>query len=502
MTPSELQGFIGSMLIGRYDEPTPIPDCHLEWWEMFCSDSRLVSIAAPRDHAKTTALTQGYGLAKLLFRESDFAFVVSDTEEQAAEFVVGMGLAIKENKELWDIFDISKFEKDTETDIIVSFTDGAKFRIVARGVGQKVRGYKWGEKRPNLILIDDLENDKNVITREQRQRLKKWVNGALVPCRSKSGLVRAVGTIIHADSWLASTMPKEASPFTKVTPLRTTTSRKVNGWYSALYRAHPAISDYSQILWPEHHDAEYFKGEYARLSEDGDTDLYSAENLNQPIDDTNAYFRATDLVDFPAGTRERITSGELALNYYSAADFAISVAERADYTAILTVGVDTTGQLYLVDIRRDRFGPDETITQIFSVEKAYHPALFLVEKGTLAHSMGAALNKEMEKQRTYPALEPMKTAGDKRAKARGIQKVMRGGGLYVDKQAEWYPAFSDELLRFDRGRNDDQVDALALFGLKLDELVDAPTSEEQADDEWDEEYMQDQREGRNPVTGY
>ncbi len=496
-----MMGFVQSLLAQRYDEPCPIPACHIEWWGRVCSDHRLVSIAAPRDHAKTTALTQSYGIAKVMFRESDFVFIVSDTEEQAAEFVVGIANAIKDNDELQALFEFSHFEKDTETDIIGVFKDGAKFRFVARGVGQKVRGFKWGEKRPNLILIDDLENDKNVLTKEQRVRLKRWVNGALVPCRSKSGLVRAVGTIIHADSWLMSTMPKLSNPLTVHTPLKDYNNRLTNGWYSALYRAHPAIGDYSIVLWPEHHDAAYFRGEYARLSEDGDTDLYSAENLNQPLDDTQAYFRRSDFLDFPAATRKLLEQGELPLSLYASIDMAVSKGEKADYTVIGIVGVDEAGQMYLLNVVRDRFDPDECTTEIFKLEKQHHPNMIFVEKGLLKNVIQPLLTKDMSKKKSYPTLEPVYAPGDKRTKARAIQKIMRGGGLYVDKQAEWYPAFEDELLRFDRAAHDDQVDVMALFGLRYDDMMSAPTQDEVEEDEWEDEH-QDQPTGRNPITGY
>lgn len=502
LTPEILEGFVGSVLAPNYDEPCKIPAIHREWWGYFCSPYRLVSIAAPRDHAKTTALTQAYGLAKMLFRESDFGFLVSDTEEQAAEFVTALANRIKDSEDIPALFEIKDFEKDTETDIIVVFKDDKKFRYLARGVGQKVRGFKWGEKRPNLILIDDLENDKNVITKEQRVRLKRWVNGALIPCRSKNGLVRAVGTIIHADSWLASTMPRETSPLTIEEPLKTWSKLQTNGWYSACYRAHPAIGDYSQILWPEHHDAEYFKGEYARLLEDGDVDLYSAENLNRPIDDTHAYFKRTDFVDIPQDSRRKLKSGELILNYYAALDMAVSKEQRADYTVIGLVGVDEAGQLYLMNVIRERYDADETATEIFGIEKDNHPGMFLIEKGLLKNVLAPALAKDMRKKHSFPNLVPVYAPGDKRTKARAIQKIMRGGGLYVDKQAEWYPVFEDELLRFDRGRHDDQVDMIALIGLMLDELLEAPTQDERAEDERDEEFGDEPQTGRDPVTNY
>jgi predicted phage terminase large subunit-like protein len=180
---------------------------------------------------------------------------------------------------------------------------------------------------------------------------------------------------------------------------------------------------------------------------------------------------------------------------------AVSKGEKADYTVIGTVGLDEAGQMYLLNVVRDRFDPDECTTEIFKLEKMSHPAMIFVEKGLLKNVIQPLLTKDMSKKKSYPTLEPVYAPGDKRTKARAIQKIMRGGGLYVDKQAEWYPAFEDEMLRFDRAAHDDQVDMMALFGLRFDDMVNAPTQEETENDEWEEDHS-DQPTGRNKVTGY
>ena len=496
LTAEMIAGFSGSILSQRYDDPVPSPKVHTEWWNMCCSKHRLVAIAAPRNHAKTTAITHAYTLASMLFREAKFCLIVSDTEQQAIDFLGDIIIDLSVNDDLINLFGVAGFEKDTASAIVVRFTDGEKFKILAKGAGQKVRGIKWDQMRPDLIIIDDMENDENVNTKEQRLKLKKWINGALIPCMSNRGKLRAAGTIIHTDSWLASTMPDETALSTVRTPLRIYSKVPTKGWYSAKYRGHPGIGDYSRFLWPEHRDASFFKDEYARLEADGQTDVYSAEQLNEPIDETYSYFKKTDLRALPEASRE------VELNYYVGVDFAISKSERADFTVFAVVGVDEHGMLYLVDIVRGRFDPNESVSELFRLEKKYNPNMFFVEKGTLAHAMGAVLNKEMQLRQSYPQLVPISTTGDKRTKARGIQKVLRGNGMYVDKSAEWYPAFEDEMLRFDRGRNDDQVDAIALIGLKLDEILSARTQEDIAEDLYAEEFEDTQKQGANEFTGY
>ena len=187
-----IEGFVGSILAKRFDQPAPIPQVHREWWELCTSNERFVAIAAPRDHAKSTAITFSYLLACLLFRQRIFALIVSDTETQAILFLQGIKRELQDNDDLISLFGLKldysgkvKFSKETESDVIVEFDDGQQFRIMAKGSEQKVRGLKWGSKRPDLIICDDLENDEIVMNRERREKFRKWFFGALVPCRSQ-----------------------------------------------------------------------------------------------------------------------------------------------------------------------------------------------------------------------------------------------------------------------------------------------------------------------------
>ena len=127
----------------------------------------MVAIAAPRGFAKSTAITHSYTLAEALFRQSKFIIIVSDTESQASLFLGDIKSELLENEDLIHLFGITSFEKMNETDIIVKLKDGYRFRIIAKGAEQKLRGTKWDGLRPDLIVIDDLEGDENSAARLQ-----------------------------------------------------------------------------------------------------------------------------------------------------------------------------------------------------------------------------------------------------------------------------------------------------------------------------------------------
>ena len=118
-------------------------------------------------------------------------------------------------------------------------------------------------------------------------------------------------------------------------------------WTAIKYRAHN--EDFSKILWEDRFNKQRLKDIRQGYLDQGMPDLYSQEYLNYPIDESNSYFKRDDFLPF---TLEDL---ETKVQYYSAVDFAISTRERADYTVVATVGVTTTGDLLLIDIRqRDR----------------------------------------------------------------------------------------------------------------------------------------------------
>ena len=140
LTSDIIKGFVGTCLINKFDSASQIPKFHEEMWDLCTSKNQFVAIGAPRAHAKSTSITLSYVLACLLFRNRRFVLIVSDTESQASMFLGQITQELQENNDMIELFGIKrdpltnqvKFEKDSQTDIIVSFNDGTKFRVMAK----------------------------------------------------------------------------------------------------------------------------------------------------------------------------------------------------------------------------------------------------------------------------------------------------------------------------------------------------------------------------------
>lgn len=496
-------GFVGSVLAGRFDGRSASPKFHKECWELCTGPDRFVAISAPRGHAKSTAVTLGYGLATLLFRERKFMLLVSDTESQAALFLGTFKQELQENQDLIDLFELKKnekgqvqFVKDSETDIIVEMADGHMFRIIAKGAEQKLRGLIWNGSRPDIIMIDDFENDELVMNKERREKMRRWFNGALLPCRSDNGIVRIVGTILHMDSLLERMMPLPNDRQTVEDGLKQYSTKRTM-WKSVKYRAHNA--DFTELLWPEKKSAEEFKMLYQEAQQNGMLDIYSQEYLNYPLDESVAFFKKPD---FLAINKEE---KNVPLHYYVSVDLAISEEQKADYSVFVIAGVDENKMIHVKNIIRERMDGREIVDTLLMIQRLYEPQAVGIEEMQVSKAIGPFLREEMIKHNVFLSLIPLKHGGkDKLTRARSIQARMRAKGVKFAKEEDWYHNFENECLTFPRGKHDDQVDAFAYLGMMLDKLVEAPTKEEQEDDTYNDELNADESNaaGRSDTTGY
>jgi len=503
LTPEIVEGFVGSILAKRFDDAVQTPQFHKELWGLACSEQPFVAVAAPRGHAKSTAGTLAYGLAELLFRSSRYCLIVSDTEAQAAMFVGAMKSEISENETLIQLFGIQKnekgqvnFIKDTETDFIVQFVDGKMFRVMGKGAEQKLRGLLWDGSRPDLILVDDLENDELVMNKDRRDKLKRWFNAALIPAMAIKGKFRMWGTILHMDSVLENLMPNDKWTVEENLKVYSKYPWK-RMWKSVKYRAHN--DDFTQILWPERFTPDFFRTRRKQLTDDGLADLYSQEYLNNPIDDSVAYFKKNDFL------LETDEDKKKNVRYYIAVDPAVSLEQRTDYTVFVIAAVDDDRCIHVRNVIRERFDARDIVDTIISLQRIYEPEAIGIEHMMISQSFGPFLREEMIKQNIWPNILQLKHGGkDILQRNRSMQGRMRAKTCRFAKSEDWYPAFEAELLQFPRAPKDDQACAFGYLGMMLDMIIEAPTPQELEDEEYADELRDSDpyAGGRSAWTGY
>lgn len=486
LTADLIESFAGTFISPRFDDQRPTPAFHREAWELYASPAPAAEVIAPRDHAKSTSLTTVYTLAEVLFRTSDYVILIGSTEEGSAEQLGNITEELTENDDLIREFGIKKFLRTSNMDVIVEMQDGHRFRIIAKGAEQRIRGRLWKGKRPNLIVADDMEDDEQVENADRRAKFRRWFFRAAKQALSKSGKIRVHGTILHEDSLL-------------------NRLRRNKTWKHLFYSAHTSFDDFSNVLWPERWSEAQLRARRQEFIEDGDAAGYSQEFLNNPLDHSDAFLKLSDFR--PMGEDDHDSDKVVC----AAADFAVSRADKANRTSFTIGGKDLSNTLNFLDQRVGRWDPTEWIDEMFAIQTRWNPEVFWVEDGVIWKSVRSMIYREMQIRDITINFEPILPVKDKATRGRSLQKRMRAGLCKFDKKAEWYPGMEQELLRFTgtaAATLDDQFDSAALLSRGFDDL-----SQVEPEDFYDEEDWEQERGfwnrgkvhgdgGRNQVTGY
>jgi len=481
LTADLVEAFSGTFLSPLYDQPRPTPDFHREIWELYCSDHPQCAVAAPRNHAKSTALTHDYGLAVALFREQQYIILLGATEEMAIEHLGDIANELRGNDDIIREFGIKGFITDQKTDIIVECNDGYQFRLIARGGEQKIRGKKWKGARPGLIIGDDIEDDEQVESKERRDKFYRWLMRAAKQALRDGGKIRLHGTVLHEDAALAKVLRHPS-------------------WCCLKYRAHNSFDDFSGLLWPEKFSKERLWAIRQEFIDGGDAAGYSQEYLNDPFDHENAYLRREDFVSMGD---EDYDSPKLIC---AAWDFAVSTKEHADRSSCTIGGKDILNTLCVIDQRVGRWPADALVDEIFSVQEAHNPVFQFVEKGAIWEAIKHTVFKEMHVRDKWINIVEIASTKDKAIRGRIFQRRHRARGMKFDKHASWYAGYEAECLKFTatgQATLDDQFDSTSLLCRGFEEMSQIDKEDFKTEEEFEFE-AQDPRQqlGRNPVTGY
>ncbi len=181
----------------------PFSKLHQEIFDILDDDSiQLAAIAAPRGFGKTTIVNLAYPAKKILFQEKRFIVTVSCTATKAVMDSENLKRDLLTNPIVTELFGVMKSDTFSKE----CWITGTGVMVFPRGAGQQIRGIKYMQYRPDLIICDDLEDPESVNNDETRKKLKEWFFADV--CNSidrsrKDWKIVFIGTILHEDSLLA-----------------------------------------------------------------------------------------------------------------------------------------------------------------------------------------------------------------------------------------------------------------------------------------------------------
>ena len=157
-----------------------------------------------RGGTKTTLAMLFYVIWAMVTGRKHFIVPISDTFGQVKEHIYNIKTELEENKRLIEDFgsfdvrmETQKKEEWQKTSMVIPNYDT---KIIGKSTGQKVRGMRYKQYRPDLIIADDIEDLEAVRTKENRDKTHRWLTGNVIPAGEK-GKTKFVltGNLLHTN---------------------------------------------------------------------------------------------------------------------------------------------------------------------------------------------------------------------------------------------------------------------------------------------------------------
>ena len=161
------------------------------------------AIAAPRGEAKSTKVSMSFVLWCVVTGAKHYVVIVMDAFEQAAEMLEAIKAELEANPRIANDFPEACGQGKVWRAGVIVTANGRK--VEAFGSAKKIRGRRHGAHRPDLAIMDDIENDENVTTPAQRDKLQRFVTASVLNLGPPDDSMDAIliGTVLHYDSVLS-----------------------------------------------------------------------------------------------------------------------------------------------------------------------------------------------------------------------------------------------------------------------------------------------------------
>ena len=426
----------------------PFSPLHDKIFAVMDDDSiKKAAISAPRGVGKTTLLDIVLPAKKILFRDTFYTVIVGASNTNAEQQTENLKDELTSNPHIQKIFgDIKSgtFAREqwiTESGIMV----------MPRGAGQKIRGLLHRSKRPDLFIIDDLENDENVQSKEQRTKLRDWFHAAVVNSVDK-GLpyrILVIGTPLHHDSLLSNLLDDP-------------------DWFSVKL----SICDENfKSYYPELMSDAIIQRELISHRERGTLDVFYREYMGLPIATESHGFTQNMFVQYnEVELKEKIRKHEAKIENFILVDPAKTVTATSDYSAILCCGVDLrSGLLYFRDMLVARLHPDELYEETFKMAANWGAKAVGLEVTSLNEFITYPFKTAMLKRGSWLEVVELKARGNEKKMERIHALVpFYRKGLILHNSNGCCNTLETQLLCAPKGKYDDAADCAAYVIEMLD----------------------------------
>lgn len=422
------------------------------------------ALAAPRGFGKSKLCSFLLPMHALVTNRSAFTVLVSKTGGGAA--VDSLKLIRTEwetNDRLRETYAMLKPNREKWSDHELEFTRTGKLahKVLATSWGAQLRGKFFLAHRPEVIVLDDMEDEETVDSELLRADLKRWFDGTVLHVNPRAQIV-LIGTIL-GDAALLNRVIRHPEDIDQ---------RAYGHWQRRIF----AALELERSTWEA-----YQSTEQLLLEQERNPESFSQEKQNIPV---GVGYKSFDKPEFWTERRWWHDESEVPrdLMISLTVDPAATNREYSDETAICAAGWDPEGRLWVLDLEHGKYAePDWLLSRIFYhydrwCHQPEHPGWQFyavgIEKVGFQKFLIHLFEQEARKRGVRPHVVELKGDRDKTRRIRQLVPLFAQDTIRL--RADLL-SLELQLRAFPKGVHDDQADALAAH-LQLSSILPTATS--------------------------
>lgn len=360
---------------------------------------------------------------------------------------------------------VRKIVEDSGDAFEVSYTDGHRVRIETFGKGGSIRGRVWGVKRPDIIILNDIQ-DPDDIRPDSDVPEAEWnwfISNILF--MGKACRIFMIGNNVGARCIIERTIAHAKALNFRTMRIGEATFLEDDG----------VTVKIGEPTWPQRWSKEDILAEYMAFKSVGKVNEWMREKMCANMSPLSRPLHSDRLVEFD--WHDEAVAKDLAdAVKIMVVDPALSKKATADPSVIATVADTKSGKCYILDMDFRRRDPNELVDDILKNVSRWRPSSVGIETVAYQQALVVMLENERKRRELPPdafRVVEIKTRQNKNLKIAGrLQPLLEAGLFYVPKNASWLPAFKAQMEAFPDGEHDDMLDALAMKDdAKIDRLV-------------------------------
>lgn len=404
----------------------------------------LAVICSFRGSGKSTLMTTSYPIWSILGRmQRKFVVIISQTQEQAKQHFGNLKKELETNELLRA--DLGPFRQEDEWNSCSLIIPKYNAKIIAVSKEQSFRGAKHGRHRPDLIIVDDIEDLNSVKSEDSRRSTYNWFNSEVLPLRAENTKTILIGNLLHEDSLI-----------------KRLAGQIESGARSGVYRQFPLLDENDQIAWPgKYPNLEAVEAERKKI---GDKFAWLREYLLIIADDQEPVIEP-NWIQYYQEVPEILRSQGYA--FAGGVDLAVSEREKSDFTAIVCCKIIGDGEKQKIYILSNPINSKMrlpvTIENICTIVESWKTTsnhkFYIEEVGTQR-----GLTQILE-EKNVKAVGVSPGRNDKRTRLSLVSDWIRSGKvLFPEHGAE---QLMKQILDFSLTGHDDLVDAFTTLILGI-----------------------------------